>query len=490
MITAPYRAPDSVHPDVSYSVPIILAFAEFARRQKYWAKDIIFLFTEQEQLGVQAWLEAYHGYDDKTVLQAGSLDGRAGKIQAAFNLEVQDFDIQYINIKLEGLNGQLPNLDLHNLVQKLSHKQNIPTGYRLSLDGRRGYSYEERLLNLLSMVMSQASGVPTGNHGLFHKYGIEAVTLECVRNPQVSDQRRRTGIVSLLKIVEGITRSLNNLLEKFHQSYFFYLIVAYDRFVSIGDYMPCIGVMAGALLIKAFILWLQIHFTESETSESNGEPNAEVIKKAQKVERPSPSYLQVGAVIILAHVAGVATLYLPYLQQFNTTIYEKGIPTEQGVFYSLQVGTMLGFMMALWIKLKPETAEMLHIAVLLELGTAFIAIGMVNFSLGFLLCAFVCPFVIALDPVPMTRTGWRSFLTKALYLMLQPLIVVSLVVLAMTFVQFPELTIKDVFKRSYKAMMDALTYAVVDSVIYGNFLFDLVSLVLFPAWIMLWTTLM
>jgi glycosylphosphatidylinositol transamidase len=27
----------------------------------YWAKDIIFLVTEHEQLGMQAWLEAYHG---------------------------------------------------------------------------------------------------------------------------------------------------------------------------------------------------------------------------------------------------------------------------------------------------------------------------------------------------------------------------------------------------------------------------------------------
>lgn len=27
----------------------------------YWAKDIIFLITEHEQLGMQAWLEAYHG---------------------------------------------------------------------------------------------------------------------------------------------------------------------------------------------------------------------------------------------------------------------------------------------------------------------------------------------------------------------------------------------------------------------------------------------
>lgn len=41
----------------------MLAFADFARRQKYWAKDIIFLITDKEQLGMQAWLEAYHSYE-------------------------------------------------------------------------------------------------------------------------------------------------------------------------------------------------------------------------------------------------------------------------------------------------------------------------------------------------------------------------------------------------------------------------------------------
>lgn len=92
--------------------------------QKYWAKDIIFLITEHEQLGMQAWLEAYHGLqndaetfhtslgsfwkpgsptldlgsyfsafswtrDHKKCLNAGKLKGRSGSIQAAINLEFQ-----------------------------------------------------------------------------------------------------------------------------------------------------------------------------------------------------------------------------------------------------------------------------------------------------------------------------------------------------------------------------------------------------------------
>lgn len=51
--------------------------------QVYWAKDIIFLMTEHEQLGVEAWLQAYHGVTAGAmgVLDYGTLPARAGPIQ-------------------------------------------------------------------------------------------------------------------------------------------------------------------------------------------------------------------------------------------------------------------------------------------------------------------------------------------------------------------------------------------------------------------------
>lgn len=116
VISVPYRPPDSVHTDITAGVPLILAFADYARseffylfkfycheiiymyffffeEQKYWSKDIIFLITEQEQLGVHAWLESYHSHDAINVLDYGKLEARAGSIQAAINLEIQGFDV-------------------------------------------------------------------------------------------------------------------------------------------------------------------------------------------------------------------------------------------------------------------------------------------------------------------------------------------------------------------------------------------------------------
>lgn len=53
------------------------------------------------------------------------LPGRSGAIQAAINLEIPRDKIQYVNIKIEGLNGQLPNLDLFNLAVRLCRREQV-----------------------------------------------------------------------------------------------------------------------------------------------------------------------------------------------------------------------------------------------------------------------------------------------------------------------------------------------------------------------------
>ena len=58
-------------------------------------------------------------------IEAGELGGRSGSIQAAVNLEIPQDTISKINVKLEGLNGQLPNLDLVNTVVRLCKRERI-----------------------------------------------------------------------------------------------------------------------------------------------------------------------------------------------------------------------------------------------------------------------------------------------------------------------------------------------------------------------------
>lgn len=53
------------------------------------------------------------------------LQGRAGSIQAALSLELSTDVITSLDLVLEGLNGQLPNLDLANLFHAFCQKLSV-----------------------------------------------------------------------------------------------------------------------------------------------------------------------------------------------------------------------------------------------------------------------------------------------------------------------------------------------------------------------------
>lgn len=356
--------------------------------QKYWAKDIIFVVTDQEQLGMQAWLEAYYGtnsQDTKGILNSGSLEARAGSIQAAINLELQSFDLRYINIKIEGLNGQLPNLDLVNLCQRLSLKMGIVSGHQQTEDSPRlggVNSWEDNFQHLVAMVLAQSTGIPNGNHGLFFRYGVQAVTLEGHKRESTNQRYRTVGATAVLKLIESITRSLNNLLERFHQSFFFYLLVASDRYVSIGDYIPSLALFVAALLIKALITWHSVsHMLSLVVVDETGavRNNDDHIKwnPNEKFE-----FLAVAKYIFVAHLFGVIAAYLPFFAPLNVVFHEYGIRTEIYLFFSLMVLSLASLTVPMLFSYNRANLEV-SIVVLIECLNTFFCFSAVrgeNFS--------------------------------------------------------------------------------------------------------------
>lgn len=74
--------------------------------------------------------------------------------------------------QVEGLNGQLPNLDLFNLAQSMISKEGIRRTFQRRHDVFERGSFKKWLYQfntLMSMILTQATGIPTGNHGLFHR---------------------------------------------------------------------------------------------------------------------------------------------------------------------------------------------------------------------------------------------------------------------------------------------------------------------------------
>lgn len=61
-----------------------------------------------------------------TDISSAPLEGHSGSIQAALNLEFPHDKVKFFHIAIEGINGQLPNLDLVNTVFRLCRKERIP----------------------------------------------------------------------------------------------------------------------------------------------------------------------------------------------------------------------------------------------------------------------------------------------------------------------------------------------------------------------------
>jgi GPI-anchor transamidase subunit GAA1 len=122
-------------------------------------------------------------------------------------------------------------------------------------------SYEARLMTMLRGMSHQALGRGTGAHSVFMPYHIDAITLTATGDGWQDE-------MALGRTVESICRSLNNLLEHFHQSFFFYMLMQTNRFVSIGTYLPSAMAIAASFTIMAIYLWVKSGYLEIRPPDS------------------------------------------------------------------------------------------------------------------------------------------------------------------------------------------------------------------------------
>lgn len=235
---------------------------------------------------------------------------RAGLIRAAINLEMIG-DIANANVVglfTAGRNGQLPNLDLVNMAvfhtkyqgietildrceavqnvlssgsyQRIHSCQDVltfarewihvqlipnfvPVSFRASV-----LAYLDQLFPMLRFMKTLATG-PSGPHANFIRYNIDAITVSILDTP--SSNTRTLSLVSILRSLELMVRSLSNLEEKLHQSFFLYVLPTTNTFISVGEYyyavalilMPAIvhllviaATTCGFRLAFAWIVWL------------------------------------------------------------------------------------------------------------------------------------------------------------------------------------------------------------------------------------------
>ncbi|KAH8163237.1 hypothetical protein CIB48_g5011 [Xylaria polymorpha] len=293
-------------------VALGLALARYFKRWSLWSKDIILVVPPDSRTGIQAWVDAYHDTHDSS--KVASLPIKSGLLQGAVAIDYPRHEGGFdgVHIVYDGVNGQLPNLDLINSVSYIANGQ---MGLHSFIQERFEHSdkYNDRLRTMLRGMMNQGLGHAVGAHSSFIPYHVDAVTLQ----PVGSGWHDEMGFG---RLVESTFRSLNNLLEHLHQSFFFYLLMHKDRFVSIGTYLPSAMLIAVNFTIMAVLMWVKSGYGDdvSKSTESptvTGKETVDGKKEAVTVTPPVPAapereiYLPLG-IVIACHFLGALPLFI------------------------------------------------------------------------------------------------------------------------------------------------------------------------------------
>uniref|UniRef100_A0A8C4I2N6 GPI-anchor transamidase component GPAA1 n=1 Tax=Dicentrarchus labrax TaxID=13489 RepID=A0A8C4I2N6_DICLA len=408
------------------AVGLLLGLAQYFRNQIYWAKDIIFLVNEHDLIGMQAWLEGYH-HTNTTGMDWSPLQGRGGSIQAALSLELSSDVITSMDLVLEGLNGQLPNLDLANLFYAFCQKIGVLCTIQGKLqrndwDSVSGYSHSVQTMML--MVMKQASGRPWGDHGLFLRYHIEAASIKGIN----SFRQYKTDVTTI-----GRSESPTPVL---------------------------------LLLPHAVTLSLCLHWVLHASL------------------RPPRRVLSVLTPLVISHLTGVALYTLPIqfqemaVEQFPVSETEAVVLTAIGVYTAGLAlphnthrllsgeGTEQG-----WRVLK--LVAVLYLAVLLG------CTALINFSLGFILALTLVPVAAFVTPhVP-------KVLSAFILVILSP--ACTLLFSVFFFQELQELPVS--FQEGWLLYLSVISQGILDHFLYGSLVYPLIALLVYPCWLLFWNIL-
>ncbi|KAI0780960.1 Gaa1-domain-containing protein [Trametes elegans] len=325
-------------------VSTVLALAEYLKKYSLWAKDLVFVISDGYLDGMQAFISTYHG-ESQSNMRAEPLSLQSGVVWTALNIDYPGHSFSHLGLFFDGLNGRLPNQDLLNSVSLISrHSAGVPILIYDHIDPREARNlpsllpswfpkalkenpdvqeYAARARNIYRQVNYQARGAASGVHGLFHQFRIDAITLFAVpaNGPH--------GFHALGRVLESSLRTCNNLLERLHASFFFYLLVGPGLFMKIGSYLPSAILVGTAMLFSGLGEWINAGWIHSIAQPAQGdhEENKKVATQAAVVKwrtRHRP-VLQPIVIMVLTHLLGALLFFLVSSSWFSARRTMNGI---------------------------------------------------------------------------------------------------------------------------------------------------------------------
>ena len=116
--------------------------------------------------------------------------------------------------------------------------------------------------------------------------------------------------VQLFSTVESTLRTMNNLLERLHASFFFYIMTTPSSFLKIGSYLPSVVLVAASLMFGGLGEWVNAGWVEVKDEHS---PSGK--EKAVNVTPNSPTkkwiarrrdLLDAFMVVVASHLVGLS----------------------------------------------------------------------------------------------------------------------------------------------------------------------------------------
>lgn len=254
---------------------LLLVLLQRLQKVDWLSKNVVLLVSESEY-GVHEFLKDYH---DGSSSGNGSLAANmeVGRFAAGVVLQLErplvGVKLNTLTLATQGINGQLPNLDLFNVASRVVNARKVMDGNRRKLNVLRqvskpfgevlakvlpvrDFGYPARMENVFRF-MHRLAFSPTGWHSQLLPYRIDSLSF-VVKNESFATNQPEVPLLAVIVGIQQVVRSISNLDEKLHQSFYLYVLPDLDMFVSINEYAgPMVLVLSPIILDVCYLIYPQ-----------------------------------------------------------------------------------------------------------------------------------------------------------------------------------------------------------------------------------------
>eukprot|EP00397_Hematodinium_sp_SG-2012_P016122 GEMP01016440.1.p1 GENE.GEMP01016440.1~~GEMP01016440.1.p1 ORF type:complete len:678 (+),score=129.06 GEMP01016440.1:67-2100(+) len=196
-------------------IAVGLILVQYLRQVNWLSKDILVIFSDRTvpyAQNIRSFLETY---------TSGSIPMvRRGVLRQAVVAEI-DSTFDSVHLRVDGINGMLPNQDLVNAFMIEAQQQHL-----LVVEPKPWKSVSDRLFN---------GGVHNA-HSAFLEYQVPAFTAQARKGTKKTSGNQRKAD-ALVKSLEGLLHDMSNILQQLHHSFNFYFYNSPNSHVSTGIYL-------------------------------------------------------------------------------------------------------------------------------------------------------------------------------------------------------------------------------------------------------------